>query len=50
MQITQHLNNLERIKGDQAQLNCEVRNPAKSDIIWFKDGKVLNEEDYGITR
>ena len=39
-----------RAKGSQIRFKCNARGQPKPDILWYKNGFVLNEEDYGITR
>jgi hypothetical protein len=41
---------IRKSKGSEIKLSCFVDSDSDVDIIWFKDGKVLSEEDYGITR
>lgn len=41
---------IRKSKGSEIKLSCFVESDSDVDIIWFKDGKVLSEEDYGITR
>ena len=42
---------IRKIKGDDLRLNCNIKKTAiKTEIIWYKNEKVLSEEDYGITR
>ncbi|CAF0849721.1 unnamed protein product [Brachionus calyciflorus] len=37
-------------KGDEVRFNCKATGLPKPDILWFKNGEILSEEDYGITR
>lgn len=37
-------------KGSDLKLKCRANATPKPDIIWFKNGDVLSEEEYGITR
>jgi hypothetical protein len=43
-----------KLVGENVRLKCRTQaassSQQKSEIIWFKNGYVLNEEDYGITR
>lgn len=41
---------LKKQKGEDATLNCRAIGMPKPDILWFKNGIVLSEEEYGITR
>jgi hypothetical protein len=42
---------IRKIKGDDLKLHCDVKKSTiKTDIIWYKNDEVLNEEEYGITR
>lgn len=43
-------NYFQKQKGSQVRFNCRASASPKPDILWFKNGQVLNEEDYGITR
>lgn len=37
-------------KGEEASLDCRAVGVPKPDILWFKNGIILSEEEYGITR
>jgi hypothetical protein len=38
-------------KGANVRFNCRAHAPlGKPDIVWLKNGQILNEEDYGLTR
>jgi len=36
--------------GSFVQFNCDADGFPKPDVLWFKNGEILSEEDYGITR
>jgi len=36
--------------GSSVQFSCDSDGVPKPDVLWFKNGEVLSEEDYGITR
>lgn len=37
-------------KGDEVKFSCKASGVPKPDILWYKNGEVLTEEEYGITR
>ena len=37
-------------KGSQVRFRCRATGLPRPDILWFKNGEILNEEDFGITR
>lgn len=37
-------------KGSDLKLKCRAAGLPKPDIVWLKNGEVLSEEEYGITR
>jgi hypothetical protein len=37
-------------KGSEVKLKCRANGWPKPEIIWLKNGQVLSEEEYGITR
>jgi len=39
-----------KVKGSQIRLRCRASGSPKPDILWYKDGIILSEEEYGITR
>ena len=42
--------NFRRMKGTQIKLKCKAQANPKPEILWFKNGEILSEEEYGITR
>lgn len=41
---------LRKLKGSTVRLNCRAFGVPKPDVLWFRNGQVLAEEEYGITR
>lgn len=41
---------LRKLKGSTVRLNCRAFGLPKPDVLWFRNGQVLAEEEYGITR
>jgi hypothetical protein len=41
---------LKKLKGSTVRLNCRAFGVPKPDVLWFRNGQVLAEEEYGITR
>lgn len=39
-----------KLKGANVRLNCRATGTPKPDVLWYKNGEILSEEDYGITR
>jgi hypothetical protein len=37
-------------KGSMVRFKCRAVGIPKPDILWFKNGEIMSEEDYGITR
>ena len=41
---------LRKKKGAQVRFKCRASGVPRPDIVWFKNGEILNEEEFGITR
>jgi len=36
-------------KGNQVRFKCIAKGVPRPDILWYRNGMILNEEDFGIT-
>ena len=41
---------LKKKSGSQVRFKCRASGVPRPDIVWFKNGEILNEEEFGITR
>ncbi|RNA06547.1 fibroblast growth factor receptor-like 1 [Brachionus plicatilis] len=48
--VSNRITKFSKQKGEEVVFNCRAVGVPRSDIMWFKNGIILGEEEYGITR